>query len=122
MWPKSKPEAILRIANFFSETQPSQQSPPSYRPTLASHLSPRFINVASLFFGVLTRVLPNSPGPASRPIRMQCRWLEYIAEVMQILGVPGPPSGEILVERVKTLRWAERHGDYEQVFLSNNNR
>jgi uncharacterized oxidoreductase len=41
---------------------------------------------------------------------------EYIAEVMQILGDPQPPRGEILVERVKALRWAERNGDYEQKF------
>lgn len=40
----------------------------------------------------------------------------FIAEVMQILGGPAPPNGEILVERVKALRWAERNGDYEEKF------
>ena len=29
----------------------------------------------------------------------------YIAEVMQNLSTPNPPHGEILVERVKSLRW-----------------
>ena len=47
---------------------------------------------------------------------------DYIAEVMTILGVPAPPGGEILVERVKTLRWAERSGDYERIFTTNNSR
>jgi uncharacterized oxidoreductase len=41
---------------------------------------------------------------------------EFIAEVMQLLGNPHPPRGEILVERVKALRWAEKNGDYEQKF------
>ena len=41
---------------------------------------------------------------------------EFIAEVMQLLGNPHPPRGEILVERVKALRWAERNSDYEQKF------
>ncbi len=41
---------------------------------------------------------------------------DYIAEVMQLLGDPHPPRGEILVERVKALRFAERSGNYEQTF------
>jgi uncharacterized oxidoreductase len=41
---------------------------------------------------------------------------DFIAEVMQILRDPHPPRGEILVERVKALRWAEKNGDYEQKF------
>ena len=41
---------------------------------------------------------------------------EFIAEVMQLLGDPHPPRGEILVARVKALRWAEKNGDYEQTF------
>ncbi len=45
---------------------------------------------------------------------------DYIAEVMQLLSEPDPPQGEILVERVKVLRWAERNGDYEQVFSERN--
>ncbi len=40
---------------------------------------------------------------------------EYIAEVMELLKNP-PPSGEILVQRVHPLRFAERKGNYEQVF------
>lgn len=41
---------------------------------------------------------------------------EFIAEVMQLLGDPHPPHGEILVEHVKALRWVEKNGDYEQKF------
>ena len=47
---------------------------------------------------------------------------DYIAEVMQLLSDPNPPQGEILVERGKKLRWAEKSGNYEQVFATNNNR
>jgi len=41
---------------------------------------------------------------------------DYIAEVMRLLRDPNPPYGEILVERVKMLRGAERGGKYEEVF------
>ncbi|MBY5666326.1 SDR family oxidoreductase [Rhizobium leguminosarum] len=47
---------------------------------------------------------------------------DYINGVMQLLGNPDQPHGEILVERVKALRWAERGGNYEQIFEANNNR
>ena len=47
---------------------------------------------------------------------------DYVAEVMRLLGEPSPPRGEILVERVKALRWAEAGGDYKTVFAANNNR
>lgn len=47
---------------------------------------------------------------------------DYIAEVMQLLGDPNPFRGEILVERVKELRWAEKADDYERIFEANNNR
>jgi uncharacterized oxidoreductase len=45
---------------------------------------------------------------------------DYIAEVMQILSTPNPPHGEILVERSKVYRFAERNGEYERVFASQN--
>jgi len=45
---------------------------------------------------------------------------DYIAEVMAILGDREPPRGEILVERVKALRWAEKNGRYEQIFAAIN--
>src|SRR6266446_5847295 len=45
---------------------------------------------------------------------------DYIAEVLQVLGNVKPPRDEILVERVKALRWAERDGVYEQVFAALN--
>ncbi|MGO4570091.1 hypothetical protein AB4Z52_34950 [Rhizobium sp. 2YAF20] len=40
----------------------------------------------------------------------------FIPEVMELLADPHPPGGEILVERVKALRWAEKNGDYGQKF------
>lgn len=47
---------------------------------------------------------------------------DYIAEVMQVLGQPDPSRGEVLVERVKAMRWAERGEGYEQIFAATNNR
>jgi len=47
---------------------------------------------------------------------------DYIAEVMQILSDPDQSQKEILVERVKALRWAEQNGAYDQIFSANNNR
>ncbi len=41
---------------------------------------------------------------------------DYTDEVMQILSEPELPQGEILVERVKALRWAEKNGDSERMF------
>ena len=41
---------------------------------------------------------------------------EFIAEVMELLADPAPPRGEILVDRVKPLRFAEWNHDYEQKF------
>ncbi|TIX50924.1 SDR family oxidoreductase [Alteraurantiacibacter aquimixticola] len=41
---------------------------------------------------------------------------EYIAEVMQLLTEGDLPDGEILVERVKAARWAERDGEYARQF------
>ncbi|MFN6526115.1 MAG: SDR family oxidoreductase [Nostoc sp. ChiSLP03a] len=52
--------------------------------------------------------------PAAMPLA------DFIAEVMQILSTPNPPHGEILVNRVKALRFAERNGEYEQIFASRN--
>jgi uncharacterized oxidoreductase len=40
---------------------------------------------------------------------------DYIAETMDLLRNP-PPSGEILVERVRTRRFAERDGNYDQLY------
>lgn len=44
---------------------------------------------------------------------------EYIAETMTLLASP-PASGEILVERVKPLRFAEKNGNYEGMFTTVN--
>ncbi|RYG68679.1 SDR family NAD(P)-dependent oxidoreductase [bacterium] len=40
----------------------------------------------------------------------------YIAEVMDLLENSDYPNGEILVDRVKELRFAERNGVYDQVY------
>ena len=45
---------------------------------------------------------------------------DYIAEVMEILGQPDLQDGEILVERVKMLRWAERNKEYDRLFAALN--
>ncbi len=47
---------------------------------------------------------------------------DYVAEVMRMLGDPIPANGEILAHRAKALRWAERNGDYEQIFAARNER
>lgn len=47
---------------------------------------------------------------------------DYIAEVMDLLGDPNPPRGEILVKRAEELRWAEQGGRYPALFEANNNR
>ncbi|MBY5325638.1 SDR family oxidoreductase [Rhizobium leguminosarum] len=46
----------------------------------------------------------------------------YITEVMQLLADPNPPGGEILVERVRGERFAERDGDYARGFALFNGR
>ncbi|HEY4011163.1 MAG TPA: SDR family oxidoreductase [Acidobacteriaceae bacterium] len=40
---------------------------------------------------------------------------DYIAETVRLMDNP-PASGEILVERVLTLRWAEKNGNFDQIF------
>jgi uncharacterized oxidoreductase len=52
--------------------------------------------------------------PAAMPLA------DYIAEVIQLLGEPTPASGEILVERVKALRTAERNGVYPEIYAALN--
>ena len=46
---------------------------------------------------------------------------DYIEETLTLLKNP-PPSGEILVERVKPLRFAEMNGNYEGIFTAVNTR
>jgi len=46
---------------------------------------------------------------------------DYVAEVMRFFVSPDSSEGEILVERVKTLRFAAR-GDYDRIFQANNKR
>lgn len=54
--------------------------------------------------------------PAAMPLA------DYVDEVMALLEDPNPPRGEILVERVNALRWAERNGAYEQTYAALNQR
>ncbi len=44
---------------------------------------------------------------------------EYIAETMRLL-TDAPDAAEILVERVKPLRFAERSGGYDEFFKNYN--
>lgn len=44
----------------------------------------------------------------------------YVAEVMQLLGQGDHPRGEVLVERDRARRWAERDGRYDTVFAAMN--
>lgn len=60
------------------------------------------------------------PDQATDPNAMPLR--DYIAEVMQILSDPDLPRGEIIVSRVKALRWAEKNDAYGQMFEALNNR
>jgi uncharacterized oxidoreductase len=45
---------------------------------------------------------------------------DFIAEVLLILSDPNPSRGEILVERVEALRWAEKKDVYDQMFSALN--
>jgi len=58
------------------------------------------------------------PSQATDPAAMPLA--DYISEVMQILGQPDLPDDEILVERVKALRWAERDGTYKRKYAALN--
>ena len=58
------------------------------------------------------------PSQATDPNAMPLA--DYIAEVMQVLSDPDPSHGEILVKCVRALRWAEKNGDYEQMFTALN--
>jgi uncharacterized oxidoreductase len=59
----------------------------------------------------------NGPQQAADPRAMPLA--DYIAETVQLIANP-PGSGEILVERVKPLRWAEKNGNFEQIFQNLN--
>ena len=44
----------------------------------------------------------------------------YVAEVMQLLESQDHPRGEVLVERDRARRWAERDGRYDATFAAMN--
>ncbi|UMR29044.1 SDR family NAD(P)-dependent oxidoreductase [Massilia sp. MB5] len=44
----------------------------------------------------------------------------YVAEVMQLLQTGDHPRGEVLVERDRARRWAERDGRYDETFATMN--
>lgn len=54
------------------------------------------------------------PGHAENPNSMPLT--DYTAEVIGLIERGDTPRGEILVERVKPLRWAEVSGNYDQVY------
>ena len=60
------------------------------------------------------------PGQAVDPHAMPLA--DYADEVMRVLEDGNLPRGEILVERTKPLRWAERDGTYETMFAALNSR
>lgn len=59
----------------------------------------------------------NGPQQVSDPRAMPLA--DYISETVQLIDNP-PASGEILVERVKPLRWAEKNGSFDQIFSTMN--
>ncbi len=60
---------------------------------------------------VATDLMPgHAENPASMPLA------DYNAEVIGLIERGDTPRGEILVERVKPLRWSEVNGNYEQVY------
>ncbi len=52
------------------------------------------------------------PRQASDPRAMPLK--DYVDEVVQILESNSAEKGEVLVERVKPLRWAEKNGEYDK--------
>jgi uncharacterized oxidoreductase len=60
----------------------------------------------------------SGPSQATDPNAMPLA--DYIAEVMQVLDESDLLHGEILVNRVKALRWAEKNDDYDQKFMALN--
>lgn len=58
-----------------------------------------------------------TPEGASDPNAMPLA--DFISETMDLLKSP-PPSGEILVERVRALRFAEKDGSYEHIYTNMN--
>lgn len=57
-------------------------------------------------------------GQASDPRAMPLA--AYVDEVMRLLEAGDHPHGEVLVERDRSRRWAERDGRYEEVFAAMN--
>lgn len=57
-------------------------------------------------------------GQASDPRAMPLA--VYVAEVMQLLASKDHPRGEVLVERDRARRWAERDGRYDATFAAMN--
>lgn len=45
---------------------------------------------------------------------------DYVGQVMQLLERGDHPGGELLLERDRARRWAERDGTYEALFASVN--
>jgi uncharacterized oxidoreductase len=59
-------------------------------------------------------------GPSQAADRHAMPLADYVAEVMQMLSEPNPDRGEIIAERSRALRWAEKNGEYEPLFLARN--
>jgi uncharacterized oxidoreductase len=59
-------------------------------------------------------------GPAQATDPSAMGLADYIGEVMRLLEQRDQAIGEILVQRVQPLRWAERDGAYEQLYAALN--
>jgi len=62
----------------------------------------------------------SGPAQATDPNAMPLA--DYAAEVMEMLGGPGPIRGELVAHRAEALRWAEKRGEYEPMFVARNAR
>lgn len=84
----------------------------SWTQSLRTQLASTAIEVLELAPpGVATDLMPgHAENPASMPLA------DYVSEVVGLIERGETPRGEILVERVKPLRFAEIDGRYEEVY------
>lgn len=84
----------------------------SWTQSLRTQLSGTSVEVLELAPpAVATDLMPgHAENPASMPLA------DYTAEVIDLIERGDTPRGEILVERVKPLRFSELNGNYEEVY------
>lgn len=84
----------------------------SWTQSLRTQLKDTSVEVLELAPPAVTTDL--MPGHAENPNSMPLA--DYTSEVIGLIERGDTPRGEILVERVKPLRWSEVNGNYEQVY------